>query len=105
MHVEGSAFKSGRIKTGDTLVSVDGQIIGADNLLAGKLVRCGPPTGGDLTQTDSAAWIRRFGVHAVPTAVFSLHLALACTLAPTPCTLDSVPHTYYPTPWTLNPKL
>ena len=44
MHVEGSAFKSGRIKTGDTLVSVDGQIIGADNLLAGKLVRCGPPT-------------------------------------------------------------
>ena len=39
MHVEGSAFKSGQIKTGDTLVSVDGQIVGADNLLAGKLIR------------------------------------------------------------------
>mmetsp|Transcript_3152 Transcript_3152/g.7499 ORF Transcript_3152/g.7499 Transcript_3152/m.7499 type:complete len:161 (-) Transcript_3152:28-510(-) len=39
MHVQGSAFKSGQIKTGDILVSVNGQNVGADNMLAGSLIR------------------------------------------------------------------
>jgi C-terminal processing protease CtpA/Prc len=49
MHMQGSAFKSGLIKKGDVLVSVNGQLIGADSLLAGSLIRFVASSGGHVT--------------------------------------------------------